>query len=496
MRKTASFLRSVSSLSSNKAPQVTKEEPPISIVENFFKEILSSKSQPTSVTSTLSKLRLLGSSLLSETPYPKLKDEAWRFTNVNGLFAPLPISNHWKLPSVSLADIEPYLDSNSYHVVFIDGVFSEHLSSKDIMYRGSKQLDVSVSVFKDLDALPVSDEEQLCHVPQHKVLPRESYGSDILTMINMARTNNVIRVNVQKGVNVTKPIQLLFGNSISNRNESIKPIFPKILVQVEENSSLELRESYVPISPIQLDSNESESSNFICSNVRSILKTNSSLRHSIVQEISNGSRHCEVVTAQVSANSRYDLRMLQTGSMQSRINVHVNLTDRLSNCSIFGAALSGSNQLLDVHSEILHNAAETFSVQKQNVLLGELGRAVFKGLIRIPAVGQKSSADQQCRSIMLGEKSRFQANPALEITANDVVCSHGAAMADVDPNALFCLAARGVNYQLARQLLTKSFIFSMLNDVVIDENLKKRITDKILFLSPKMFLASREKNKQ
>lgn len=148
--------------------------------------------------------------------------------------------------------------------------------------------------------------------------------------------------------------------------------------------------------------------------------------------------------------------------------------------------MSGSNQLLDVHSEILHNAAETFSVQKQNVLLGELGRAVFKGLIRIPAVGQKSSADQQCRSIMLGEKSRFQANPALEITANDVVCSHGAAMADVDPNALFCLAARGVNYQvlvswffllpicllidylqLARQLLTKSFIFSMLNDVVI-----------------------------
>lgn len=185
MRKTTSFLRSVSSLSSNKAPQVTKEAPPISIVENFFKEILSSKSQPTSVTSTLSKLHLLGSSLLSETPYPKLKDEAWRFTNVNGLFAPLPISNHWKLPSVSLADIEPYLDSNSYHVVFIDGVFLEHLSSKDIMYRGSKQLDVSVSVFKDSDALPVSDEEQLCHVPQHKVLPRESYGSDILTMINM-----------------------------------------------------------------------------------------------------------------------------------------------------------------------------------------------------------------------------------------------------------------------------------------------------------------------
>lgn len=104
-----------------------------------------------------------------------------------------------------------------------------------------------------------------------------------------------------------------------------------------------------------------------------------------------------------------------------------------------------------MHSSIIHTAPETYSDQKHNILLGEAGRAVFKGHIRIPSEGQKSEANQQCRSIMLGDQGRVQIMPTLEITANDVSCSHGAAIADVDPNALFFLATRGIDYQVDKQ---------------------------------------------
>lgn len=107
---------------------------------------------------------------------------------------------------------------------------------------------------------------------------------------------------------------------------------------------------------------------------------------------------------------------------------------------------------MDLHSSIIHNAPETYSDQRHHVLLGEGGRGVFKGHIRIPSHGQKSEANQQCRTIILGERARIQAMPTLEISANDVACSHGAAIADVDENALFFLSSRGIGYQVLKNL--------------------------------------------
>ena len=175
---------------------------------------------------------------------------------------------------------------------------------------------------------------------------------------------------------------------------------------------------------------------------------------------------------------RYDFRLLHCGGSQSRINLHVNLSEPFANCSVSSgycpigtgfnswcyfpcqmnaAVLSGKDQVLDLHSSVVHFAPETSSEQQHHVLLGESGRAVFKGHIRIPQSGQKSVANQNCRGILLADKCRIQAMPTLEITADDVICSHGAAISDLDESDLFFLSTRGISQQVCPSCPIRSF---------------------------------------
>jgi Fe-S cluster assembly protein SufD len=107
--------------------------------------------------------------------------------------------------------------------------------------------------------------------------------------------------------------------------------------------------------------------------------------------------------------------------------------------------MTSDNQMQDLHSSILHLAPETFSEQLERLVLGNNARSVFKGHIQMPQIAMRCEANQQCRCIMLGEKSRVQIMPTLDITADDVACSHGAAISDLDENAIFYLASRGIS---------------------------------------------------
>ncbi len=103
---------------------------------------------------------------------------------------------------------------------------------------------------------------------------------------------------------------------------------------------------------------------------------------------------------------------------------------------------------MDVHAAVIHNAQETVSNQKHHILAGEFGRAIYKGHIRIPEIGQKSDASQQCRSILLGKNVKVHVMPTLDIVANDVSCTHGATVADVDSDSVLFLKMRGVAYEV------------------------------------------------
>ena len=129
-----------------------------------------------------------------------------------------------------------------------------------------------------------------------------------------------------------------------------------------------------------------------------------------------------------------------------------------------GVTLAQARQSLDLHSSISHRAPSTTSRQYQRNVVGDRGEAIFKGRIRIPEVAMLADSDQLCRTLMLGDRARVVAMPTLEISADDITCSHGAAVCDLDENALFYLGSRGVNRLEARKLLMRSFVLEMLDE--------------------------------
>jgi len=106
--------------------------------------------------------------------------------------------------------------------------------------------------------------------------------------------------------------------------------------------------------------------------------------------------------------------------------------------------LSEVKQVQDIHTKIVHNNTLTHTNQQERVVVGDYGAGVFKGMIHMPAIAMKADAAQFCRAIISGEKSRVLAIPSLNITADDVKCAHGVAVADLNENELFYLTARGI----------------------------------------------------
>lgn len=172
--------------------------------------------------------------------------------------------------------------------------------------------------------------------------------------------------------------------------------------------------------------------------------------------------------------------ILQAGATIGRINAHLHATHSSSNISLSSVTLAHTDQSLDLHSSIVHLAAGQNSRQQHRNVVGNKGTAIFKGRIRIPKVAQQTDSEQLCRSLMLGERARIIAMPTLEITADDVTCSHGASVADLDENSLFYLSARGVNRQEARKLLMRGFSLDVISgpSSLVDKRTAARVIKK------------------
>jgi Fe-S cluster assembly protein SufD len=124
------------------------------------------------------------------------------------------------------------------------------------------------------------------------------------------------------------------------------------------------------------------------------------------------------------------------------------------------------------------------SRQQQRNVIGDKGEAIFKGRIVVPQIAQGTDSDQLCRTLMLGDRARVIAMPTLEITADDVECSHGASVADLDENSMFYLASRGIDRQEARKLLLKGFVYELLGGCVLDDAAVDRVNLKLISLVP------------
>lgn len=185
--------------------------------------------------------------------------------------------------------------------------------------------------------------------------------------------------------------------------------------------------------------------------------------------------HLEHVHATVATGGALSSGCLSTAAGLARIGIDVELAGENARCDLKALQLGTDRQALDYRTQVRHEAYACESTQDIRNVVGGTAHVIFKGRIAVPPEGQKTDAQQLCRSLLLSDDATINAMPSLEIIADDVKCTHGATVADLDEEEFFYLLSRGIAESQAKALLIKGFAAALLADIDVD-NLLPRST--------------------
>ena len=384
--------------------------------------------------------------------FPTKKDEAWKYTSLNAIlkkdFSVFPKNE----VTIEFKDVKKYFlhEIDTYKVVFIDGVFSSHLSSTTH------------------DGIDVCLMSSALTKPKYKMVI-DTYFNQIaskdesLTSLNTAFANEGAYINIPKSKVADKPIEIMY---FSTGSEAALLVQPRNLVIVGENSHVQIIERHQ------------------CLNENAVL-TNS------VTEIFAQKRaivdYYKIQNDELEANLIDNTYVSQ--KQESHVSVHTfsfggNLTRNNLNFYHFGERLTstlngitiiGDKQHVDHYTLVHHAQPNCESFQDYKGIFSDRSTGVFNGKVYVEKEAQKTNAFQKSNNILLSDKATINAKPQLEIFADDVKCSHGCTVGQLDETALFYMQQRGIPKKEAKALLMYAFSNAVIESIKIPE-LKKRIT--------------------
>ncbi len=192
------------------------------------------------------------------------------------------------------------------------------------------------------------------------------------------------------------------------------------------------------------------------------------LSHLRIQIEAADAFHLSTLYAEVGARGTYDSFLLSLGARLARMEVHARLAGEKSAAHLNAAQLLGGSQHADFTTVVTHDAPATTSRQTvKNVLTGQ-SRGVFQGKIEVSRIAQKTDGYQMNQALLLSPQAEIDSKPQLEIYADDVKCSHGATVGELDPDQLFYLRSRGVPEAEARSILVRAFLSEALDPIAHD----------------------------
>jgi Fe-S cluster assembly protein SufD len=270
---------------------------------------------------------------------------------------------------------------------------------------------------------------------------------------------------VPKNTRVETPLQLLFiaaGESTA--------AFPRVLVVLERGAEATLVESYL---------RTEETKYFTNSVVEIVLADDARLTHTRVQRESHQAFHVTTTGASLRRGSFYDATSITLGARLSRHDINVKFNAEGGEAFVDGLYLVGETQHTDTHSIIDHAVPNCASHQNYKGIVDDKARAVFNGIVLVRENASGTDAQQSNKNLLLSNDARVDTKPQLEIFNDDVKCAHGATVGQLEEEELFYLLSRGLNEDLARNLLTYGFAEEVINKIKI-ESIKKQLDEAVL----------------
>jgi len=380
----------------------------------------------------LQSLRQEAFARFSETGFPTTHDEDWRFTNVAAV-----ANTAFELAgreTASREQVEPFGASQfASHLVFINGLFSQELSTVAALPKG-----VTVG------SLAAQLKNDPAHVEQH--LGRYlNTQRDPFAALNTAFIEDGVYVYVPRGVHVEQPVYVLF---VTVPGTAPTMNHPRNLVVAEESSEVTVVEDYVSLG---------EGITFSNAATELVAGDNANVSHYMIVREGGQAYNFSTLRIQQGRNANVATHSLLLSGALVRNNVHPVLAGEGSECLINGLFMANGRQHMDNYMLVEHASPHCDSRQFYNGILNGQSHGVFHGRIIVHKDAQKTDAKQTNRNLLLSDDAQIDTKPQLEIYADDVKCTHGATIGQFDDNALFYLRSRGLAEAAARHVLLLAF---------------------------------------
>ena len=373
--------------------------------------------------------------------FPTKKLESWKYTSLKRT-----LKYDYKLfPSqkdiIDFKDIQDYLinDIESYKIVFVNGKYYSNLS--ETTHEG---MDICILS----SALTQSKYDLIIENYFDKISKKDG-----ITSLNTAFSHEGAYIHIPKNIQVDKPIQILHFST--GENESLM-FQPRNLIVVDENSQVEIIERYQSIT----------NNNVLVNSVSEIyVNKKSNVKHYKIQNDKKSSSLIDNTFVSQEHSSSYNLHTFSFGGDLTRNNLNIFQNDQRIESTINGITIIDDEQHVDHNTLIHHKEPNCTSHQDYKGIYSGKSVGVFNGRVLVEKEAQKTNAFQANNNVLISDKASINTKPQLEIFADDVRCSHGCTIGQLDNNALFYLRSRGIPEKEATALMMFGFANKVLTSV-------------------------------
>jgi Fe-S cluster assembly protein SufD len=381
-------------------------------------------------------LREAGVSSFARQGFPTLQHEDWRFTNV------VPISRLTFKPASEMAVNETvrqalaraaFAKLAGRRLVFLNGRYSAEMSSLRGSTPGAEAGNLGSALAKDSGFVEK-------HLGRYAQVQDNAFAG-----LNQAFFADGAYIHVRAGVTVPEPIQLIYVSAATQAGETMHP---RNLIIAEAGSKVTVIESYVGIS---------NAAYFTNAVTELVVGDDASVEHLKLQDEAADAFHVAMVQGQFGRASSASIHSFALGARLSRNNIRAKLAGEGLECILNGLYLTKDEQVADHHMIVDHAQPHCASHEYFNGILDDKSKGVFHGRILVRQIAQKTDAKQTNKNLLLSNDATADTKPQLEIYADDVKCTHGATVGQLNDESIFYLRSRGIGPETARRMLIHAF---------------------------------------
>ena len=397
------------------------------------------------------KKRKIAWEYLREHGLPTKKNESWKYTDLSAWLKKLNFSFN---PSeinqkVNVKNIDRYLLKDKIKIVFVDGVYSISLSDEINSLN--------------IDGIEVNEINNVITSSYFDYSNQENHSR----YLNDAFYTSGVSLSISESTQVKLQLVYVYTDRASANIKCVKNI-----INIESNANVEITESYISLT-----------NNSLFNNIDNLINLSENSRLKWYLEV-NSEHSNQVNVSRLDLNqykdSSFEYFNLLFGGLLNRNEFDVKLNSDGSNAKIDGIYIAKDKMHLDNHIKVEHNASNTVSDVCFKGIAANKSNATFNAKAIVKEKINGIRALQSNKNILLHNTATINTKPELEIYSDDVICSHGATVGQIDENLIYYFQTRGIDYKTAVQMLTNAFLNEILDRQFLSDFEKEDIESKIL----------------